>query len=86
MLRNGFLTKEIEGFILAAQKQALRTNTIKHSIDTTSETPMCGLCGDPTETVRLSSVDAKSLPRESTGSVMTRWSCVYSGRCAESTE
>ena len=51
-LRNGFLKKETEGLILAAQEQALRTNTIKHSIDKTSETPPSRMCGDATETVR----------------------------------
>ena len=43
-LRNGFLKKETEDLILAAQEQALRTNSIKHSIDKTSETPLCRLC------------------------------------------
>ena len=38
--------------ILAVQEQALRANSIKYSIDTTSETPLCRLCGDATETVR----------------------------------
>ena len=51
-LRNGLLKKETEGLILAAQEQALRTNSIKHSIDKTSETPLCRLCGDCSETVR----------------------------------
>ena len=51
-LRNGFLKKEMENLILAAQEQALRTNSIKHSIDKTSDTPLCRLCGDATETVR----------------------------------
>ena len=51
-LRNGFLKKKTEGLILAAQEQALRTNSIKHCIDKTSETPLCRLCGDSTETVR----------------------------------
>ena len=51
-LRNGFLKKETEGLILAAQEQALRTNSIKHSIDKTSETPLCRLCRDCSETVR----------------------------------
>ena len=51
-LRNGFLRKETKGFILAAQEQALRANSIKYSIDKTSETPLCRLCGDATETVR----------------------------------
>ena len=31
-LRNGFLKKETKGLILAAQEQALRTNSIKYSI------------------------------------------------------
>ena len=47
--RNGFLKKETEGLILAAQEQALRTNSIKHSIDKTSQTPLCRLCGESTE-------------------------------------
>ena len=51
-LRNGFLKKETEGLILAAQEQVLRTNSIKHSIDTNSETPLCRLCENSTETVR----------------------------------
>jgi len=38
--------------ILASQEQALRTNSIKYSIDKTSETPLCRLCGESTETVR----------------------------------
>ena len=38
--------------IQAAQEQALRTNLIKHSINKTSETPMCRLCGNSFETVR----------------------------------
>ena len=46
--RNGFL-KGTDGLILAAQKQAFGT---KHSIDKTSETSLCRLCGDSTETVR----------------------------------
>ena len=50
-LRNGFLKKETESLILAAQEQALRRNSIKYSIDKTSETPLCSLCGDATETV-----------------------------------
>ena len=47
-LRNGFSKKETEGLILAAQEQALRTNSIKYSIVKTSETPLCRLCGDAT--------------------------------------
>ena len=34
-LKNGFLKKKTEGLIPAAQEQALRTKSIKHSIDKT---------------------------------------------------
>ena len=33
LYRNGFLKKGTEGLILAAQEQALRTNSVYHSID-----------------------------------------------------
>ena len=46
-----YLKKETEGLILAAQEQALRTNSVKHSIDKTSETPISRVCGESTETV-----------------------------------
>ena len=51
-LRNGILKKKKVGLILAAQEQALTTNSIKHSIVKTSETLLCRLCGNSTETVR----------------------------------
>ena len=82
-LTNGFLKKEMEGLILAAQEQALRTNSINHSMDKTSETPLCRLCGDCSD---ILSVDEKSLPRGNTGSTMIRWPCGCTGRFAESTE
>ncbi|PFX14113.1 Retrovirus-related Pol polyprotein from type-1 retrotransposable element R2, partial [Stylophora pistillata] len=49
-LRNEFLKKETEGLIMATQEQALRTNSIKYIVDKTSETPLCRLRGDTTET------------------------------------
>ena len=45
-------TTDVTGLILAAQEQALKTNSIKHSIDKTSEAPLCRFCGESTETVR----------------------------------
>ena len=50
-LMNGFLKKETEGLILVALEQALKTNAIKYSIDKTSETSLCRMFGDTTETV-----------------------------------
>ena len=48
-------------WILAAQEKALRTNSIKYSIDKTSETPLCRLCGAATETVRHIASGCKKL-------------------------
>jgi len=50
-LTNGELKKETEGFILAAQDQALRTNAIKARIDNTTEDSKCRLCKEKEETV-----------------------------------
>ena len=38
--------------LLAEREQALRTNSINFSIDKTSDTPLCRLCGVNTETIR----------------------------------
>ena len=43
-LKNGYLKKETEGFIMAAQYQAIRTNAIKARIDKTSSNSKCRLC------------------------------------------
>ena len=41
-LKRRKLKKEIEGTIMAAQDQALRTNAIKNRIDRQDVSPMCG--------------------------------------------
>ena len=52
-LKAGFLTKNTEGFIMAAQEQALRTKGIKASIDKVEgEDGLCRLCGNAQESVR----------------------------------
>ena len=50
-LTNGELKKETEGFIIAAQDQALRTNAIKTKIDKTANDSKCRLCKEKEETV-----------------------------------
>ena len=50
-LTNGELKKEIEGFIIAAQDQALRINAIKTKIDKTANDSKCRLCKEKEETV-----------------------------------
>lgn len=51
-LRQGFLKKETEGMICAAQEQALRTNSVKFSIDKTVDSPICRKCKSATESVQ----------------------------------
>ena len=51
-LKNEFLKKNTECMMLAAQEQALRTNSVKFSIYKTSDTPLCRFCGINTETIR----------------------------------
>ena len=50
-LKNGYLKKETEGFIMAAQDQAIRTNAIKAKIDKTSSDSKCRLCKVKEETI-----------------------------------
>ena len=51
-LNGGYLTKATEGFILAAQEQALRTRWVRATIDGEADVdPMCRLCGKHLETV-----------------------------------
>ena len=50
-LKIGDLKKETEGFIMAAQDQALRTNAIRAKIDKTTEDSKCRLCKEKEESV-----------------------------------
>ena len=50
-LTNGYLKKETEGFIVAAQDQAIRTNAIEVKIDKTSSGSKCRLCKVKEETI-----------------------------------
>ena len=50
-LKNGYLKKETEGFIMAAQDQAIRTNAIKARIDKTSSDSKCRLSKVKEETI-----------------------------------
>ena len=50
-LTNGELKKATEGFIMAAQDQALRTNAINTNIDKTANDSKCRLCKEKEETV-----------------------------------
>ena len=50
-LRKGYLKKETEGLLLAAQDQALRTRWIMKNIDKEDVQDKCRLCGERDETV-----------------------------------
>ena len=50
-LHQANLDKETKGFIMAAQEQALATNTIKNKIHHLPVSPLCHLCHSCDETV-----------------------------------
>ena len=50
-LKTGYLKKETEGLLVAAQSQTLRTNAIKAEIDKSQENSLCRLCHQKNETV-----------------------------------
>ena len=50
-LSKGDLKRETESLLMAAQEQALNTNSIKKSIYKTSESDKCRMCGSATESV-----------------------------------
>ena len=47
----GYLKKETEEMICAAQEHALRTTSVKCYIGKTSDSPSCKLCGKISETM-----------------------------------
>ena len=51
MLKQGSSNRETESFILAAQEQAIRTNSIKAYILKSQEQSKCRICGERYETV-----------------------------------
>ena len=50
-IKRGKLKKESEGFLMAAQDQALWTNSVKKRIDNQNVSPTCRMCGRREETV-----------------------------------
>ena len=49
-LKPGGLKSETEGFIIAAQDQAIKTNYYRHNIVNDGTDPMCRICGQYEET------------------------------------
>ena len=63
-VQKGFLKKETEGLIMAAQDQAIRTNLIRHNIDKEDISPSCRLCGERDETVSHIVSECKELAQK----------------------
>ena len=79
-LKGGFLTKATEGYIMAAQEQALQTKWRKSTIEgSEDEDGLCRICGKWFETVKHI-----VMRKSSTGSVMTRCVLGFIGSFAES--
>ena len=62
-LQGGYITKSMEGFIMAAQEQALRTRWFRAKIQKEDVSPTCRLCGEGDETVRHLSAGCKKLSK-----------------------
>ena len=69
--------------ILAAQKQALRTNAIKLNTDKTSDTQLCRLCGHSTETIRYITSGCSKLAQKEYRNAMTQLDAGNIGKYAE---
>ena len=63
-LKKGRLKKETEGMLMAAQDQALRTNSIRSKIDKQEVSPMCRLCGEREETISHVVAECKMLAQK----------------------
>ena len=50
-MRNGYLKKNTEATIVAAQEQAIRTRAISSKIDKSGISPLCRVCGKRDETI-----------------------------------
>ena len=62
-LQGGYITKNMEGFIMAAQEQALRTRWFRARIQKEDVSPNCRLCDGGEETVRHLSVGCPKLSK-----------------------
>ena len=64
-LRKGYLKREADYLLIAAQDNAIRTNHIKMRIDMTQQNGKCRLCGDKDETINhIISECSKLAPKE----------------------
>ena len=62
-LQGGYITKSMEGFIMAAQEQALRTQWFRAKIQKENVSPKCRLCDGEDETIRHLSAGCTKLSK-----------------------
>ena len=62
-LQGGYITKSMEGFIMAAQEQALRTRWFQAKIQKEDVSPKCRLCDGEDETIRHLSAGCSKLSK-----------------------
>ena len=62
-LQGGYITKSMEGFIMASQEQALRTRWFRSRIQKEDVSPKCRLCDEGEETVRHLSAGCPKLSK-----------------------
>ena len=62
-LQGGYITKSMEGFIMAAQEQALRARWLRSRIQKEDVSPKCRLCDAEVETVRHLSAGCEKLSK-----------------------
>ena len=60
-IRKGYLKKETEGLVFAAQEQALRINWIKKNIDGQDISEKCRMCGEMDESIVHVIAECKNL-------------------------
>ena len=63
-IRKGYLKKETEGLIFAAQEQALRTNWIRKNIDGQEVSEKCRMCGERDESITHLIAECKNLAQK----------------------
>ena len=83
-IKNGFLKKETEGMMFAAQEQALRTNAIKANIDKQPVSPLCRLCMKTPETVMHLASGCTKLAQKQYKKRHDNVAKEYTGNCVKS--
>ena len=64
LLKKGYLKKETEGMMMAAQDQAIRTRWVQKNIDKMDITESCRVCGDKEEFISHIVSECKQLAQK----------------------